>query len=625
VAAVIIGPGRHELDGAALGRQVSGLQSGHGNAGERRFHKETVAARPPQTHEERETSQQQQLPLGSQHDFRRPQGTHTCTRRSTTGIVPIVAEGEWLFAVQSPFQVLLTRTLTRGELARFFGNAATTCLSGTYNSRIVYFMIRASVANYIRLGALVCALVVIADGQAAKTTRAQSTLTGLQMCAPCVHAHMDFLASDALRGRGSGTPDELVAATYIASELEQYGVAPAGDDGTYLQRATLLRQKLTSAPQLKFHTSGPAEREVAWTHGKEILALYLANPSFSGPLQKIDLAKGENQRVQSGGVVFLTAPHEDKIRREQLRIGSQGALAVLVPESSRLRLRWEPMGSRLPELPVQIEGADRSDMGPQFSAFAVSREAGAVLSDLPDGTTIEMKATAGPVEKSHTWNAVGEISGTDSSQQHAVVLLTAHLDHLGVGAPVNGDDIYNGADDDASGATAVLELARVLASQPKPRRTVIFALFGSEETGGLGSTYFREHLPVPLHDISACLEFEMIGRADPAVAEDTLWLTGWERSNLGPELARHGAHLVADPHPDQGFFRRSDNYVFAKKGVVAQTVSSYGLHGDYHQPSDDLAHIDFKHMNEAIHSMLKPVLWLVNSAFAPHWNRGGQP
>ncbi|HET7439997.1 MAG TPA: M28 family peptidase, partial [Terriglobales bacterium] len=205
------------------------------------------------------------------------------------------------------------------------------------------------------------------------------------------------------------------------------------------------------------------------------------------------------------------------------------------------------------------------------------------------------------------------------------ILLTAHLDHLGIGKPVNGDNIYNGADDDASGTTAVLELARVLGSGPKPRRTVIFALFGSEEEGGLGSTYFREHPPVPLQDVVANLEFEMIGRPDPMVPNDTLWLTGWERSNLGPELAAHGAKLVADPHPEQQFFRKSDNYVLAKKGVVAQTVSSYGLHKDYHQPSDDLAHIDFAHMDTAIGSMIGPVEWLVNSDFIPQWKAGGQP
>jgi Zn-dependent M28 family amino/carboxypeptidase len=154
---------------------------------------------------------------------------------------------------------------------------------------------------------------------------------------------------------------------------------------------------------------------------------------------------------------------------------------------------------------------------------------------------------------------------------------------------------------------------------------VLFALFGSEEMGAIGSTYFRNHPPVPLKEIAANLEFEMIGRPDPAVKDDTLWLTGWERSNLGPALAAHGAHLVADPHPGENFFARSDNFVLARKGVVAQTISSYGLHRDYHQPSDDLAHLDFKHMNAAIGSLLMPVEWLVNSDFQPKWNAGGKP
>jgi len=231
----------------------------------------------------------------------------------------------------------------------------------------------------------------------------------------------------------------------------------------------------------------------------------------------------------------------------------------------------------------------------------------------------------GPPEKSSTWNAVGILRGRDPLQSKQAILLSAHLDHLGIGKPVNGDSIYNGADDDASGTTAVLELARVLGQGPKPRRTVIFALFGSEETGGLGSSYFREHPPVPLTDIAANVEFEMIGRPDPKVEDDTLWLTGWERSNLGPELALHGAKLVEDPHPGENFFQRSDNYVLAKKGVVAQTVSSYGLHNDYHQPSDDLSHIDFKHMTVAIGSLIVPVEWLANSNFRPEWKAGGKP
>jgi Zn-dependent M28 family amino/carboxypeptidase len=150
-------------------------------------------------------------------------------------------------------------------------------------------------------------------------------------------------------------------------------------------------------------------------------------------------------------------------------------------------------------------------------------------------------------------------------------------------------------------------------------------LFGSEEAGGLGSTWFQEHPPVPLDKIAANLEFEMLGRPDPKYAPDELWLTGWERSNLGPVLAAHGAKLEADKRPEEHFFMRSDNYVLAKKGVVAQTVSSFGLHKDYHQPSDDLEHIDFPHMTAAIGSMIRPVQWLVNSGFMPKWNPGGKP
>jgi hypothetical protein len=137
--------------------------------------------------------------------------------------------------------------------------------------------------------------------------------------------------------------------------------------------------------------------------------------------------------------------------------------------------------------------------------------------------------------------------------------------------------------------------------------------------------YFREHPPIPLRDLAADLEFEMIGRPDSAVRHGALWLTGWERSNLGPALAVHGAKLVGDPHPKENFFERSDNFVLAKQGVVAQTISSYGLHSDYHQPSDDLTHIDFQHMDKAIGSLLSPLRWLVNSRFVPQWNKGRKP
>jgi len=162
-----------------------------------------------------------------------------------------------------------------------------------------------------------------------------------------------------------------------------------------------------------------------------------------------------------------------------------------------------------------------------------------------------------PVTDATTTNVVGILRGRDPKLAKETILLSAHLDHLGIGREVNGDKLYNGADDDASGVTAVLELAAALAVGKKPKRTVVFALFGSEEIGGFGARYFQEHPPVPVESFVANLEFEMIGRPDAAVAAHTLWLTGYERSNLGAELAAHGARLVADPHPEQNFFRRA--------------------------------------------------------------------
>jgi Peptidase family M28 len=228
------------------------------------------------------------------------------------------------------------------------------------------------------------------------------------------------------------------------------------------------------------------------------------------------------------------------------------------------------------------------------------------------------------VPRKETWNVVAILRGTSLSNE--VILLTAHLDHLGMGiAGTANDTNYNGADDDASGTTAVLTLARIFAAGPRPKRTIVFAVFGSEELGGFGNRAFLAHPPVPLTSIVANLEFEMIGRPDPVVPAGTLWLTGFERSDLGPELARHGAHLVSDPHPSQHFFQRSDNYSLAQQGIIAHTVSSYGLHKDYHQPSDELSKIDFTHMTNAIASMVNPIHWLANSNWKPEWNPGGKP
>ena len=247
-------------------------------------------------------------------------------------------------------------------------------------------------------------------------------------------------------------------------------------------------------------------------------------------------------------------------------------------------------------------------------------------SPLPSRLQQSLSSFEGTPRK-ETWNAVGLLRGT--APEAEAILLTAHLDHLGMAkadpAKPGADLIYNGADDDASGTAAVLTLAHILAAGPRPRRSVVFALFGSEEIGGFGNRAFLAQPPVPLDSIVANLEFEMIGRPDAAVPPGTLWLTGYDRSNLGPELAEHGAHLVNDPHPKEQFFRRSDNYALATRGVVAHTVSSFGLHRDYHHPSDEIATIDFKHMTNAVASMVEPIRWLAATTWRPTWNPGGRP
>jgi Zn-dependent M28 family amino/carboxypeptidase len=218
-----------------------------------------------------------------------------------------------------------------------------------------------------------------------------------------------------------------------------------------------------------------------------------------------------------------------------------------------------------------------------------------------------------------TWNAIAVLRGTAHPDQ--VIVLSAHLDALGL---KNGL-IYNGADDDASGTAAVLSLAQFLSSGPRPQRTILFALFDAEEIGGAGDRAFLAHPAVPLTSIITDLNFEMIGRPDPQVARDTLWLTGFERTTLGPQLACHGAHLAPDPHPAQHFFQRSDNFALAKRGVIAQTISSYDLHTDYHQPSDKLSTIDFNHLAAAVDSVRGAILWLANTTWRPTWNPGQKP
>jgi hypothetical protein len=299
------------------------------------------------------------------------------------------------------------------------------------------------------------------------------------------------------------------------------------------------------------------------------------------------------------------------------------AAIALLPATEQVLGQWEAASRRPVRLPTRLTGVTPA---PRPVVVYLDAASYAAMLGVPGGTTVSFAVEAATGDPSRTWNAVGRLMGSDPVRAGEVIVLSAHLDHTGAREVEAGaDGVYNGADDDASGTIAVMELARALAAGPRPARTIVFALFGSEERGGFGASYFVEKPVVPLDDIVADLQFEMLGRPDELVPPHTLWLTGFERSDLGERLAEGGARLVADPRLDQNFFSRSDNIRFARKGIVAHTVSSFGLHTDYHRPSDEIGTIDFAHMTDAIRSMLEPVRWFANSTFRPSWTPDGCP
>lgn len=419
-----------------------------------------------------------------------------------------------------------------------------------------------------------------------------------------VRGHMTFLAGDALNGRGSGTRDEWIAATYAASQFQRWGLEPAAGSNGFVQAIEVERAEAATAPVLAFG-------EQRLPHGGELVVATLAGAVTRGPLQhwKPGLA------VIPGA--FLLLPADGAPTQ-----ATAGAAAVLVRETTRERGRWTVLAARMP-FAQHILGTPT--LPP--ARIVLSAALHDTLTATAEGTELGLETELKPAQRIPSWNAVGVLRGRTRPEEF--ILLSAHIDHLGQRPArpeaTSPDTIYNGADDDASGSTAVLELAQTFASGPRPERTVIFAVFGSEEAGGFGSRYFADRPVVPLRQIVANLQFEMIGRPDAKIAAQTLWLTGYERSTLGAELARRGARLVADPHPDQSFFTRSDNIQFARRGVIAHTVSSFGLHEQYHQPTDELGLIDFAHMTTAINSLIEPIRWLANSTFTPAWLPGQQP
>lgn len=463
-----------------------------------------------------------------------------------------------------------------------------------------------------RLKWVVCSLALLMAVPAVAQSAVES---GWTVKPEWVQAHEEFLASDAMQGRGSATHDEEVTATYVASEFLGYGLKTAPGMNSYIQRAEVVQPELDGHATIRVGDTTLAE-------GSDFHMLVATGETASGPLLRVEAKDVAQAKVTRGAVVLLEHVPADKPAMQLMRqLWRAGAAAILVQEDASTQKFLTMVGGqprismRLADAPAEHHGATVAALTPA----AVGKLAGA-----KEGETVSLAVHVVPqTSPRYTYNAIGYLPGSDP---HAgTILLSAHLDHLGRKADAKGDGVYNGANDDASGTTAVLELAHALASGPQLKRSVLFVCYGSEEAGELGSTYFGEHPPVPLTDLVANLEFEMIGSQDPKMPKGVLLFTGWERSNLGPALKEHGALLGPDPYPEEHFFERSDNYALALKGVVAHTAAGWGTPPTYHQADDDISHLDVPFMTAAIQSLVEPVRWLADSEFVPKWNAGGEP
>lgn len=242
------------------------------------------------------------------------------------------------------------------------------------------------------------------------------------------------------------------------------------------------------------------------------------------------------------------------------------------------------------------------------------------------GVTVAASLPQQELDQARAPNVVAVLRGSDPALRDEYVVISAHMDHVGVGEPVNGDSIYNGADDDASGTSSLLEVAQAFASLPeRPRRSVIFLHVSGEEKGLLGSEWFADHPTVPLGNIVANINVDMIGRNSP----DTVVVIGKNYSSLGAVAdgvaARHpelGLTLADDKWPEERFFFRSDHFNFARKEIPAIFFFS-GVHEDYHRPSDEVHKIDTDKTARVTRAVFYTAYEIAQATARPTWDPKG--
>ena len=429
------------------------------------------------------------------------------------------------------------------------------------------------------------------------------------LSAAALRGHVEVLANDRLEGRGTGTEGGLAAAHYIAGVLAGAGCEPAGDDGSWFQQTDVARHELSAPGQLVLLGDDGGER--ALSYGAE-WQIFTGGPVV-GTFDIVYAASLDELPAEPrpGSVLVLTAD----FRQAYGWLGngaSDGWPAVL--------LLGPPTAGREGDAPSELIARPGSPL------LIMAR--GDVAASLATGSWQQLRLNLEAVRSSPAFNVLGRLGGAgtdgDPGLASEAVVISAHYDHItGHGGEPGEDQIYNGADDDASGVAAVLELARMAGQARAPARTLLFLLVTGEEHGLLGTEFYLDHPATALEQTIFNLNFEMIGRPDSLIGgPGQLWLTGFELSNVGPAWAAAGLGVKPDPRPEQQFFRRSDNYAFVERGVVAQTLSSYDLHDDYHRPSDEADRLDYEHMAAALQLSWRALQPLASGALDPAWSEG---
>lgn len=438
-----------------------------------------------------------------------------------------------------------------------------------------------------------------------------------------LRGHVSFLASDLLEGRATPSPGLDVAAEYIAAQFRRAGLEPKGDNDYFQTAKFAVREATQEGAELTIRGKAGVVRLSANQLAARCLAPLDISDSAVVKAARRTLPKLDTDQVKGKVLIVEDVDSGRSDPQRVLRQVSEEArrlepALVLVPVRDKPALD----AMRRPEL-FDPEGATSNGS----SVIVLSSNDVANLIDKKDGLTISGHCREASQKAVPLRNVVGLLRGSDPSLADTVVMISAHYDHVGMKESGEGDRIFNGANDDASGTTAVVEIANALAGlSQKPKRSILFVAFFGEEHGMLGSRYYARHPVVPIDKTVADINIEQVGRPWPVDKSGRLRasVTGFDYSDVVKSMERAAnfadVELYKNGNNDGRFFFASDNISLAEKGVPAHTVCTAFDFPDYHQPGDQWEKLDYESMTRVTRMIALTALLVADSVQPPVWN-----